>query len=127
MAIKVNWDDTEKTTLYYSFSGDWLWNDLHVAVRRGRAMMASVNHRVGSIFDLRGCDSLPGNALVHLQLLCETQPPNAGLTVVVTNSRYVYTLFYNAIQMDEYIGQYFRLAPQLNDAHVTLLVNRVVA
>lgn len=127
MPVNVQWDDAERTTLSYGFSGAWTWSELLIAFQHGCAMSAAVRGRVGSIFDLRATDHFPENAFIHLQHLAEIQAPNAGLTIVVTHSRYARAIFRHAMRLDEYVAHTFRLAARLDDAQVTLLVDRVVA
>lgn len=52
--IRVEWDDEEKTILYYRFGPGWTWEDFWAAHDVVNAMLAEVPHQVDLIADFEG-------------------------------------------------------------------------
>jgi hypothetical protein len=83
MAIRVFWDDQDKTVLRYEFSGLWTWDEFHAAMRQGWAMLDSVQHPVDVINDFSVCDFVPPNSLSHFVRAARRTHPNSRHIVVV--------------------------------------------
>jgi|GEM_PF-3590556 len=115
MGITVDWYDSEQRILKFEVVGSWTWDDLYPQIDRSHELAASVAHDklVHTIFDmLQAAPNIPPNAISHLQKIAENQAPNAGVTVLVTQSRLVH-YFYNLI-MGPYQSVLFRSVNKLN-------------
>jgi hypothetical protein len=93
MAILVNWDDAEKTTLLYTIDGRWTWNDLYDSLDLGRELMDSVSHdSIDFIVDMTNCRLLPDNALSHFSRMSSKPHAKSGRMVMAGATTFVRAL-----------------------------------
>ena len=59
--VKVSWADTTCTIIQLDFERGWTWDDLRAAVEETDRMVASQQHIVHLIIDLRSGGGLPRN------------------------------------------------------------------
>ncbi len=84
MPITVNWFNEEKTILRYYFEGDWTWADMDAAIARANALLASVDHRVDVLIDIRASQWMPSDgALSYLRRATLNAADNWGMGVFV--------------------------------------------
>jgi hypothetical protein len=93
MPIEVNWDNDEKTTVRYTFSGHWTWDELHASLTHERALRQTVDHTVHTIADLLDSTSVPTDAIVQLKGTFDYLPANVGLIVVVSRDSFLITMY----------------------------------
>src|SRR5688500_12595515 len=93
MSVRAYWQDEGKTLVRYDFEGAWTWSELYAAYYEAIAMERSVEHRVDVILDMTTSGPIPANALLHLKNFSEKQPPNIGLSIIVTSSQFVRSLY----------------------------------
>lgn len=120
MTIRVYWEDETKTIVRYDFEGKWTWNELYPVYYEAIAMENSVPHRVDVILDLTRSGTLPANSLLHVKNISEKQPPNIGLSVIVTTNRFVLSLYSVGVKFYGKIGYYFRVVSTLEEAHAMI-------
>ncbi len=83
MAINVQWDNPEQTTVMVVFHRPWTWRDFDSAVERMLSLFNTVNYRVDVIFDIRDGGFPPPDAITHFKEVSEIDHPNGGLLVFV--------------------------------------------
>jgi hypothetical protein len=120
MGVNVYWEDHERTLLRYDFIGKWDWADLYTALGQGLKMeMQSIN-RVDVMLDLRQGGSIGDGAIAHIRKIAEKQPPNVGMLVVVTPSKFLTALFQAAMRSYPSVALYLRLAS--NEIEARMLI-----
>jgi predicted dehydrogenase len=82
MVVNFSWGNVEKTTIRFTVSGGWNWNDLHKNLARSSLWLDQVGHEVDLLIDLRG-QPLPSGAVGHLRSLGKTQHRNASGRVII--------------------------------------------
>ncbi len=120
MSVRVAWDNTAKTIVRYVFEGRWTWNEFYPAYDEAIAMEKSMPHRVHVIVDLRKGVGVPANALMHVKNISDKQPDNIGLTVLVTTSSFVHSLYQIGVKFYHKIGYYFRVVDSMDEAYTMI-------
>lgn len=83
MAVKIVWDNDDKTVIRMEYTGRWKWEELYAATTQSHEMMDTVQHKVDFVHEwVRGAH-VPANALVHSKNLIEKRHPNVGIVVLV--------------------------------------------
>jgi len=124
MSVRAYWQDETKTIVRYDFDGEWDWNELYTAYYEAIAMEKSVEHRVDVILDMRRGGRIPGNVLLHVKNFSDRQPPNIGLSVIVTENAFVHSLYKVGAKFYSKIGYYFRVATTLEAADSMIATDR---
>jgi hypothetical protein len=114
MAVSVNWLDEKKEIVLYSFEGKWTWDDLYPVYKEAILMEKTTPHRVDVVLDMLRSTSVPANVLTHVKNFSDKQPDNLGLTIIVTPSSFVLTLYQAGVKFYKGIAHYFRVAPSLD-------------
>jgi len=86
MPFHFAWYDASKRAMRYVAEGDWNWKDYHQAVRASAFTLATVDHPVDSVIDLRGSTrpSLPAGAPAHVRSFGRgAQPCLTGRAAVI--------------------------------------------
>jgi hypothetical protein len=125
MPVNVYWEDSEKTLLRYDFLGKWTWNDLYHALNKAQTMEMSVTNRVDVLLDMRHSITIPDSALTHIRNLVEKQPPNVGIFVVITQSKFITSLFEAAARLYQRVALYVFIASNEALAHDMIASARV--
>jgi hypothetical protein len=124
MSIHLYWEDNEHSLLRYDFVGKWTWGDFYPALAQGLKMeMLSVN-RVDVLMDMRQSGSIGDGALAHIRKIADRQPPNVGLMVVITPSKFLTALFQAAIRSYPDVALYVRLAATESEARAIISASR---
>lgn len=92
MAIKIEWDNPEKTILRYRFIDNWSWDEYLEQLKVGREMMATVSHKVCILNDLTAMKSLPPNFITLARSVIGSRPENTGLAIFVSSSIFFKTM-----------------------------------
>jgi hypothetical protein len=80
-------------------------------------MEKSQPHRVHVILDLRKGIGVPANVLMHVKNFSDNQPDNIGLSVFVTKSSFIHSLYQIGIKFYNKIDYYFRVAETVEEAY----------
>jgi hypothetical protein len=84
MGIKLSWDNPDtKTTIRYDFESDWTSDDFFDAIRADDDMIASVEHTVHLMFDMRRSEHVPFVPVSKLRELAGGISQRTGLIVLV--------------------------------------------
>src|SRR5688572_13038796 len=87
MPIQLVWDNENKTTLRYIYTGKWTWDELHLSITEGQRLMQSVEYKVHLIIDLSDSRLIPsGSFTSQIRGASSRMPDNTGLVVIVGNS-----------------------------------------
>jgi hypothetical protein len=124
MAITTGWYDHEQSVFLYRFEGRWSWQELYDVYYPALEQIKAKNHRVDTIADLRQSGPLPGNMLLNLKHLTDSQPPNVALAPVISTSQFVSALYEVAVKFYSKIGDYFCVVPTLEAALETIREDR---
>ena len=84
MSIQVCWDNEDRSIIRLDFEVRWSIFDLKRKLRACMAMMRSVDHSVGIIFDLSQFSGTPAQTLGDALDLLLHMPPNRGVLVLVS-------------------------------------------
>lgn len=116
MPIDVFWVNEEKTILQYDITGRWAWDDLYPQYYKALEMERSVDHFVDIIIDLRESRSIPPSVFTHIKNIADRQPDNVGLTVIVSDNRFVKVLMNAGTRAYKKIAEYFQVADTIDEA-----------
>lgn len=120
MSVQIVWDNSEKTIIRFIFEGKWTWEEFYPAHYKAIDMVKSVPYRVNVIVDMRKGVSTPANVLMHIKNISDKQPPNVGLSVIVTTSSFIHSLYQIGVKFYHKIGYYFSVADNLEAAYVKI-------
>lgn len=93
MAIQVQWDNPEKTVIYYTFEGRWTFKDFNGVYQEVFAMLDTVNHPVHAIVDLSKSPFFPTDTLSEMRRLTFEQHRNGGITVIITQNHMAHAMY----------------------------------
>jgi hypothetical protein len=92
MAIRVSWDNPEKTVLYFLFEGRWRISEFDAAIHQMSALSCQVTYPVYSICDMTRCGAPPVGILWQARRAYQMAQENWAGTVIATNNRLVLDL-----------------------------------
>ncbi len=125
MSIIVDWDDAEKTTILYTISGRWMWEEFHEAIKQGRNMMDSVTHQqVDSIVDMSRGHLLPQNALSNFSRMADHSHPKMGLMILAGTNTFVQALLTILTRSQNALAGKIAAAPNVAKAREMLAARR---
>lgn len=127
MPVRAYWEDETHTLVHYNFEGNWTWDELYPAYYQAIEMEKSVPHRVDVILDMRQSKKIPSNALMHIKNISDKQPPNIGLSVLVSNSAFLASMYRIGVQFYSKIGHYFFLTTSMEEAYTMIAKARETA
>lgn len=110
MSVTVEWDNELGSTLRYTFTGRWTWEELDDALAKAHDLIDEnpLGAGVNSIFDMRKGQGIPNGFLLYLKQLASVEPFCTHLTMVVGGDKLVQATF----------RLLYRLAPQTRDHFV---------
>ncbi len=120
MGVRVCWEDEAHTIVRYDFEGKWTWEELYPVYNEAIAMETAAPHRVDVILDMRRSQGVPSNALSHLKNISDKQPANVGLSIFVTESRFLVSLYNVGCKFYQKISYYFQVVPTIEAAHAMI-------
>ncbi len=121
MSITVQWDKDENTIICFTYAGSWEIEEFFDATAQSEAMMATVDHTVDVILDMRNCSLLPRNFIFALKKTVPATRPNMGLFVLVGASP-VITVFSKQIGrlLSRKGSKHFEFAATLDEARTLI-------
>jgi hypothetical protein len=123
MTVTARWDNDDRSIIFYQFSHDWTWDELLIAINRGRVLQDSVNHRVDMILDMRDV-AIPDDVENHQRRLAGIRHPNTGIRVVLMNGEPMTALFKTFTQTYKKIADSYELASSLEAAYQLIKARR---
>jgi hypothetical protein len=116
MSITVDWYNPEKTIIQYVLEGKWTWNEFYDVYHKAIAMENAVSHRVDVVVDIRQSAIPPTNVLLNMKYFADHQPPNIGLSLIVSASPLIRSLYDVALKFHRPIGECFRIVSTPEEA-----------
>ncbi|HEX2622333.1 MAG TPA: hypothetical protein VHL11_19375 [Phototrophicaceae bacterium] len=98
MSVSVQWDNDEKSVIYYSIDDPWKWIEVHQAIDEIFAMMDGVDHVVDAIVHFKSGIKIKTGMLTEGRRLLMRQHTRSGMTVVVTSNA-LFRSVYNMIRV----------------------------
>ena len=92
MAITIEWDSNEQTSLLCEYRDKWTWEEFFAAGQKSTDMKNQVNHKVDLILDMSET-TIPNGVALKFRKIANLKTPNTGILVLVTNSDMVRMLF----------------------------------
>jgi hypothetical protein len=92
MAIRVSWDNPDKTVLYVLFEGRWHISEFDTAVNQILAFARPLDYPVYSICDMTRCGAPPVGIMWQARRAYQMAAVNWGGTVIATRSKIVIDL-----------------------------------
>jgi len=89
MGIQVVWDNDEHTIIRHIYEKHWSLEDYYSLVDENYLQVASVDHRVDLINDLREMTAIPPNMVPAIRYAARRAHPNEGINVIVASPDYV--------------------------------------
>lgn len=84
MGVTVDWYNEAKTILCYTFTGKWEWEEFYIRWEWVKQAMASVDHKVSMMTDMRDSRYIPANSMLHLRAVAQRTNSNySGMSVYV--------------------------------------------
>jgi hypothetical protein len=125
MTITVDWDNPEKTTLYYQYTGKWTWDEYKEVTARAHALASTVDYPVDVIADFSGATLLPENALGKFKASWQTSPMKVGTIAIITSSVLVERLASIFQRVNSNFADKFRIVKSLDEAHAYIASTKV--
>ena len=126
MSISIEWGDEDHTIVYWDFRGSWTWREFTVAQDQATRMLATVDHTVAVIADMKNSPVLPANALALYLSYLQRAAGNTGLIVVVGASRLVKTMIAVFLRINprkDIPGTDFTFANTIKEAYLFIAEN----
>ncbi len=116
MPVRVSWFDEPQQIILYELEGVWTWDDFYPVYEKAIQMETAKTGRVDVILDMRQNKTVPANALMHIKGIADRQPPNMGISVMVTSNRVIESLYNIGIRLYPSLDTYFDVTPSLEGA-----------
>ncbi len=81
--IELDWDDSQKTTIRYTFVDPWTWDEYYATNARRDALLSEVSHVVDLILDFRQGKYMPSQAIHHIRRAMAWENTQRGIIVIV--------------------------------------------
>ncbi|MEO8395425.1 MAG: hypothetical protein ABI700_20700 [Chloroflexota bacterium] len=92
MGIQIVWDNDEQTIIRHIYEKHWSLEDYYALIDENFRQIASVNHRVDIINDLRELTVIPPNVVPAIRYAARKAHPNEGINVIVASPTHVKVL-----------------------------------
>jgi hypothetical protein len=92
MSITVEWDNDAKTVIRFTYVGQWDLKQFYDTTEQSNALMASVDHKVDVILDVRKSSLIPKNFVSTMRTIRFKTHPHTGSLVLVGGNMFMRTL-----------------------------------
>jgi hypothetical protein len=89
MAIVVDWDNPQKTTLLFTYTGAWEWSEHEKAILQGNELVEETDHNVQAIIDIRNGNLLPTYFMSGIKSVGTRTHPRIQTMVMVGASPFI--------------------------------------
>jgi hypothetical protein len=120
MAIRVQWDNPDKTILRFTYDREWAWDEVYSALEEKRRLLGTVQHPVDTLVDMRAVVTIPVGALIHARRLAEQANGNERVTLVVGANPFILSLVDLVRNLHPAFIKNYRFVSTLNDAYTLL-------
>ena len=98
MPIYLNWYDTNKTILIYTFEGRWTWEEFHEIDKPTWKLIADADYRIDIIIDYTTIERFPLGILDAIHYAGEGQEPQSDGHIVVIGGPYFLKILYGVFR-----------------------------
>lgn len=81
--IELDWDDTEKTIIRYTFFDPWTWDEYYATNPKRDRMFAETSQVIDIILDFRKGNHLPPQAMTHMRKVGSWDSPQRGVVIIL--------------------------------------------
>lgn len=81
--IELDWDDSSKTTIRYTFLDPWTWDEYAATNAQRDAMLSEVSHVVDLIIDFRQGKYIPSQAIHHIRRAAAWDSAQRGIITII--------------------------------------------
>ena len=81
--IELNWDDSEKTIICYTFHDPWTWDEYYATNPKRDTMFRETNQVIDIILDFRKGQHLPPKAMTHMRKVGTWDNPRRGVVIIL--------------------------------------------
>jgi hypothetical protein len=121
MPITVEWNDPEKTTFHWKFSGKWTWVEYEASRAKSREMTAERSNEIFyTIADFSSSALLPQNILSQFQKSAQHSSFQLGCAVVVSKSPMVEVFIGVISRVNPKLGRKLKIAHSFEEAQKIL-------
>ncbi|MGD8456227.1 MAG: hypothetical protein PVF83_07590 [Anaerolineales bacterium] len=92
MGIELRWEDEEKTIIRWIYSSNFTWEEYDEGDRKLHSMLADINHKFTTIFDLSEMRVMPQSAISQYPKLMRDVPPLQESLIIISHNRLVQSL-----------------------------------
>lgn len=124
MGITVDWDDPDKTTILYKYTGRWNWDEYAAATRAGLELATSVDYVLDVIADFSATRMLPSNAMSNLRQSWQQRVGNYRTIVLVTHSSFFDALMSVFKRLNSEIANKIYVVKTVDEARLLLKERR---
>lgn len=117
MQAEVSWENSARTVLRFTYSGDWDWQVFY-HVLEGEA--CPTGQTICALIDLRSVTHIPSDAILHLRGAAQFAESIAGTVIVIATSVPATTLYYLFTSMYRSVSAKFRLVASDEEAFAIL-------
>ena len=93
MPVTVEWDDEAHTTILYTFTDDWEWDEFLTLRGQVDVMLDGIDHPIGVILYIRDPKALPHNIYSRVGQLEIARHPLLQAVVFVSTSPMIQTIY----------------------------------
>ena len=121
MAVRVSWDNDEKTIMHYQFDDNWTWEEFFPAKARAYEMISTVTHKVGVILETQHNGVIPHNLLINFRNGMRTKHPNTAIVVIVVTRPFIRTMINTVRALSPLANVHLEMASTLGQARHMIL------
>jgi hypothetical protein len=81
--IELEWDDSEKTIIRYTFFDPWTWDEYYATNPKRDRMFTETHEVIDIILDFRKGNHLPPQAMTHLRKVGSWDSPQRGVVIIL--------------------------------------------
>ncbi len=124
MSITVDWDDSEHTTLHYTYIGKWTWDENNQAVARGRELARDQPQGVDVIVDFSQSGPFPKGAFSGFRNSLSTTSTVFSIVVIISRGTFVHAMLTDFVNLYGKFGKKFFVAKSAPQAREIIAQNR---
>ncbi len=120
MKADVSWENSTKTVIRFTFSGDWEWGEFYNVF--GRLELCPPGQTTCALVDLRAVSRIPSDAILHLRGAAQLAENIGGVVIVIATSVPASTMFHLFVSMYRSVNDKFRLVANDDEAFAILQI-----
>ncbi len=122
MKADVRWENSARTVIRFTFSGDWDWQEFYRVFDLSDPCVPG--QTTCALVDLRAVTRIPSDAILHLRGAAQLAESLGGTIVIIATSVPAATLYYLFVSMYRSASARFRLVASDPEAFAILQMPR---